>query len=554
MEDINSPHFLRAFTPQQSDWFQTEVDYQGIGRAEFISPKGYVEGAISLHFDECGNANIVMQVTRFEAEQHLDFGLLQLLSGSQVVRSEGRLVMGIGALTNNHCTSLVVATDSGNLYMLDEDLHYSYSEFNEETIQFYPIKVIFTSLGEHKAAYWVVPLLNFLSDFRQKNPDLNQHPLRIFPTPIISEDLEGEDRLNAIWTANSRNNLIVFGATETAGFIEPLPDYEERQDKLLNGHAYCAMTAVMVGRLDTSPSDLNDLRRWPPYEYLRALSLATGTEVGAPWLEFRSENGKLVQRFHARLDARRFARGHRTIEENLYLGTGRLLTNALSSTEFGKSYLRVTLKHLTQSGYEHLSLEDKLTHLFRALDCLCDEHGLYAPLKPGDYLPPEQAELLDRAVENAMTVIEEVKKSSAVDDRRGKALSKVANQLKYALNVKPGFGKAVLSLLEKYSLKDAEIINSYYKVTPRSDKRKWEEVLSYYRGITMHRSYFDFDNGSADIWDVVRFVDHLHDILTRIVLIILGYDGNYQPAVRHYLSDSQVNWVQDGTKPGELGY
>ena len=70
----------------------------------------------------------------------------------------------------------------------------------------------------------------------------------------------------------------------------------------------------------------------------------------------------------------------------------------------------------------------------------------------------------------------------------------------------------------------------------------------------MHRSYFDFDNDNTDFWDVVRFVDHLHDILTRIVLIVLGYDGNYQPAVRHYLSDAPVNWVHADTSPGELGY
>jgi len=165
-------------------------------RSPFVALHGIVECQVSFHFDECGNAKIIMQVTRFEAEQHLDIDLHQLLSGPPVIRKEGSLVMGIGASNSNHCTTLFVTTDRGTLSVLDKELHYSYPEIDEGIIQFHPAWVLFTSLNQVKAAYWVVPLLDFLSDFRQTNPDLNQHPLRIFPTPIVPDVLEGEDRLN----------------------------------------------------------------------------------------------------------------------------------------------------------------------------------------------------------------------------------------------------------------------------------------------------------------------------------------------------------------------
>ena len=33
---------------------------------------------------------------------------------------------------------------------------------------------------------WVLPLMNYLGEFHQSHPDLDNHPLRIFRTPVLS--------------------------------------------------------------------------------------------------------------------------------------------------------------------------------------------------------------------------------------------------------------------------------------------------------------------------------------------------------------------------------
>ncbi len=47
---------------------------------------------------------------------------------------------------------------------------------------------------------------------------------------------------------------------------------------------------------------------------------------------------------------------------------------------------------------------------------------------------------------------------------------------------------------------------------------------------------------------------HLHDILTRIVLKRLNYDGTYQPMVAKVLVDVQPDWVRADIPPARLGY
>jgi hypothetical protein len=49
-------------------------------------------------------------------------------------------------------------------------------------------------------------------------------------------------------------------------------------------------------------------------------------------------------------------------------------------------------------------------------------------------------------------------------------------------------------------------------------------------------------------------IQHLHDILARIILILLEYDGKYQPTVLDVATEQPVDWVKPNTLPGALGY
>src|SRR5207247_2605865 len=120
----------------------------------------------------------------------------------------------------------------------------------------------FKAVGGSPPRYWVLPLLNFVSDFHFGHPTLDRHPLRIYPTPSVSPELRGDDALAAQFTAQMRNRLIVFGYNGGPGFIERLADYDERADKLQSGRERALVTAVMVGNLGSDTLRPSDMRVW----------------------------------------------------------------------------------------------------------------------------------------------------------------------------------------------------------------------------------------------------------------------------------------------------
>ena len=47
---------------------------------------------------------------------------------------------------------------------------------------------------------------------------------------------------------------------------------------------------------------------------------------------------------------------------------------------------------------------------------------------------------------------------------------------------------------------------------------------------------------------------HLQDVLLRIILRKLGYDGEYQPAVLGSEASARVDWVTKAILPEQLGF
>lgn len=368
--------------------------------------------------------------------------------------------------------------------------------------------------------YWVIPLCNFLSGFKQKHQYLERHPLRVCPTPIIPSGLSERQAMIAEDIAN-QSNLIVFQFNKSLGFIEPLADYDERKGRLLEGRERNTITAVMVGAVGTSSIDFAELEQWFPSDFLLLLGLASGVEVGAPWIEFRDDQGLLVRRIHATFWRSLFSRGHEAIREEIHLGersgTGDLLTVAPSSPDYRTAHFRIVLQHIVRGGLHGYTIQDKLDHLFRALDALCEQYALKKTRKPNDTLGDHHRVALRKVFRDATKSLSEMSKhaENQGNEAEAKVLRQIAGQLPRAQNIETGFGKAVIALLEKFGLPDGEIVASHYETEPRSDNRSWSDVLSYYRGLAMHRGYFDTEEGRHDLDDIVRIFFHLHDILLR---------------------------------------
>lgn len=543
-----------------NDWFSTDISYEGRGRAEFHDPPGAVEGAASIRIDESGTLSVELNIERVISEQPLLMGLMQLFSGQKPVKVNGAIGIGGGGEPPNTCTKLTVTTPQGE-FSATEALHYSYSvdifDGNSGSVTFTTLRSQFDAAGKSQPHYWVMPLSNFLSRFVTRHPLLDRHPLRIYPTPVVPDGLPEEDAFIATHNANLKNRLITFDFMGTPGFIEALPDYDQRVKNLTEGRDRYSVTALMIGEVSSQSIEQADLEGWFPDDFLRVLSIVTGTPVGAPWIEFRDARGELVRRVHIKLNLSPYSKGHRPLEEGVHSGTGYLLTKYQSSPDRGESYLNVVLKHLFQAARYGQSLEDKFIYLARAFENLCQNYGFKARdlMKSLDshYQQVVKA-ILDTAAEQIRDEARAAARAGRLDQSR--TLDSIAERTVRTPGGKENsFGLAVAELLRHFSLPDADIVDAHYTANHRTDGiPTWGGVLSKYRGAPVHTGFFNISGKEHDFDDIRMIETHLHDVLLRIIFKIIGYDGTYQPPVKTMTSATPTDWVVSGLPARELGY
>ena len=121
-------------------------------------------------------------------------------------------------------------------------------------------------------------------------------------------------------------------------------------------------------------------------------------------------------------------------------------------------------------------------------------------------------------------------------------------------NVDRDFGLTVLSLLDRSGLHDAAVVEASYRSNPRPDGKKWHQVLSSYRSLSQHGGAFQQSEAEYSAVKVFRLSSHLADIAARIILMQLGYDGEYQHATAKWTGGKTTEWVTPTTPPIELGY
>lgn len=560
-------------------WFSTNINYEGQGKAIFSNPPLVVEGYVKIQFDEFGNHAVIMNVEEVDTESSSDIPniplefkkplLMALLSGEKPVmqpvegtKNVARWRWPITGKKINPCEKLKVVTLDG-IFIADKNISYNIrtnfnkkNEFNVQfdiQLEFHLTSSVFYIDKPFEAKYWVLPLINFISDFKDYCPDLDSHPLRIYSSPINPDDLTKNNRAISEIQETQNNRLIIFRFLNQLGFIERLYDYDIHKKQLLDGQTQSIMTSLMVGERGSKPIiNFDDLKDWFPFQFLDLLGLASGTEIGAPWIEFRDARCRLVQRFHISLNSPWFSSGHISIDENVHHGIGSLLTQSQYSLHWGNAYLTAALKHLVRSGMSRLLFEDRMAHLFQALDCLCEVYGLNVQ-RLANRLDHSQKIWVKQEITYLVKQIRSQSKVTADLDQRN-VLEKIANRIQNADNTDRDFGLAVIDLIALFGLQDANIVDAHYQKFPRKDGKSWCDVLSHYRGVVIHSSYFDFERGAYDFQDIATIRAHLHDILIRIVLKMLYYNGTYEKAISSPMGRYPLDWVSSNTQADELGY
>jgi hypothetical protein len=521
-------------------WFSTKVSYDGQGCAEFQDPAGIVKGPASVSFDEFGQSRIEMTIAEIVTEQPLRMGLMELFSGSKPVKTEQGWSLPIGGL-ENRCTRLTVTTDEGRFSTLQSP-HYGYSlradGDNAQKLTFHPLGAEFNASNCGDPYYWVIPLSNFTSRFLSRHQAIDTHVLKL---------VGGQETQ---WG-------IAFEFGDGVGFIEPMPDYDRREQDLKDGRERHLITALMIGNVGSNETDGDKFYDWVPFDFLRLLSFATGTTVGSPWSELRSKTGDVVRRIHRNDELESFSRGHRTIDELVHSGAGYLLTQYQKCADRGQPFLSVVLKHIMQGGTYDGSIEDITVYLCRALDGLCDRYGFkYQNLltELDSDKKKEVTDILDAAKQQLRSAARKARKGGLLDQSR--VMERIAERVRSnAANRDVDFGLAVTGLLKRFDLPDADILDKHYQNLPRADGiDTWSGVISHYRGTTMHRGHYQISEKKHDFEDVIRINDHLLDVLIRIVFKIVGYEGTYQPSVIKATTRESVDWVKSDLAASRLGY
>lgn len=87
-------------------------------------------------------------------------------------------------------------------------------------------------------------------------------------------------------------------------------------------------------------------------------------------------------------------------------------------------------------------------------------------------------------------------------------------------------------------------MDRYLAANPRTDGlRDWASVVTQYRSATIHEGYVDFEK-KDDISDVASVCNHLEDVIARLILKQVGYDGTYDSPLLRNFGPQTVAWVE----------
>ena len=501
----------------------TNLRYEGNGWAEFGNPLLRIKGPTVVETDERGLTIATMQVEEVPTSLSVADGFAMLLG--DVFKSMNE--------TGKPC-SMEVNTPAGVFRTINRFSRRHNIRPAEVSTQLRCDRAQFV-VADLPAKYWRLPILNFHGSlqpaFRLREL---KHPLRLSTVAPITPFQIGRE----------------------IGFLENVANHEELTKCQQNGdrapHITAALVAPVVGGIGT----FSEIKSWFPFGLLNLLGLSSGSRVGAPWIEFFNENGLLVQRTHVHLGTDHYEKGDEFLNDVVHRGgLGRLITCALESSEFGQPYVNVALNHLLLGNRDSQALEDKVSHFSRALDALAEHFGLDVQ-NLLDGLIEEDKVAVKAILGNARDRIREIgaKRRAAGNAQAFSVLERVAERAAATpACTDRSFGLGVLDLLSRFGLQDSAVADAYY-ASHSTGGKGWVQLLSHYRGLSQHGGAFGFEDGEHSAVEVFRFANHLGDIVTRILLKLLGYDGQYQERNARWAGGKDLDWVVPETPADEIGF
>jgi hypothetical protein len=109
-------------------------------------------------------------------------------------------------------------------------------------------------------------------------------------------------------------------------------------------------------------------------------------------------------------------------------------------------------------------------------------------------------------------------------------------------------------LLASLGLYDEAAADEHFPTLVPKGPQSWSDAASMYRNAVVHDGYLDSFGEAYREEDAEDFALHMHDLLIRVLLKLVGYEGNYQPATTMARDTRKLDWVEANTAPHSLGY
>ena len=396
--------------------------------------------------------------------------------------------------------------------------------------------------------YWVLPLFNFMPGWRNVSTAPRSRASRVARLAEVPAGLDP-----AIgWppeTCTDRAHFISFRLDGRPAAIEPLPNYEESRCLLRKGGERRRITAVAVGEVGDRDAFSAALWDWFPIDIFEALGFANGIPVGSPVVEFVDADGAILWRHAVNFGHPVSYWGRPVIDTEAHGGVGELLTRFLSWDKGGRLYLRAAMSHAMRGGLRSHDTEDRLASLFRGLESVCKAQG-FAAQNLAHQLDGSNRALADRVLEGAARDLRSAaaRTRGGGDARQARALETIASRVRNANNKDKNFGSQLQELLDRLGLHDVVAMEA------ARAPGGWLQTVNRCRNDVVHNGFLDIFCGAYDEEEIEGMMIHLHDLLVRVVLRLLGYGGTYQPTIAMALADKTTDWVSPDTPPPSLGY
>ena len=361
--------------------------------------------------------------------------------------------------------------------------------------------------------------------------------------------MKGDDDASRRLLFNMTDMTIPYYFKEGVAFIDPVPSYDEICKSIQNREKQRRITGVLIGDCMSVPDNTKAIYDYFTPRLRSLLALGTGQHVAAPWIEFRTEDNILVSRIH-------HPAGNAVYEPNRapVLGClGRLVYVGMEARIEQEEAWNVACLHAARAGRENAALEENIHYSILGLETLSKAFG-FSRCNLLDELLPEHKETVKKILKEAADNIKALNKSeSEKGSTSGIAIGRIAERAMGAFQTDLAFPLSVAKLIDKFQLPDLEMISQV------SLSKPWEQLLGYVRGQIVHQGYLIIESNEG-FSEYVALSNHLRDILVRILLKMVGFDGGYQPLTASCSMSEPVDFlkniiVKKGDKAtGYLGY